>query len=361
MGILGGRDIERINESAIANIDRYINKSNDFSLDDLLGTKLVCKGYLGTKFTIKRRSDRYYQDIITEITLESTIAEEGLYFNLVKIPVGNYTIIVDDGYKKITVEVGANNYGQTYPVNYSYYDLIATFNSDGVLTVPEGVTYLFVTGCGGGGGGGGGAGWDNGTGGGCGGGGGGGAEYVSKKKINIGNATSIPITIGTGGAGGDAVNSGSVGKNGSNGNATLIGSFLTLQGGNCGIGGSTVGGAGGSGKTGGGTGGSGATESRGAGNNGTAGSGGGMYGYGGTGGGYMGRAGGGGGGCIGKGGNGGYGGTSTGGANDSSYGDNGGIGAGGGGGAGPNQNHYGGKAGGRGGNGQVLIYTGVNI
>lgn len=115
-------------------------------------------------------------------------------------------------------------------------------------TVPQGVTQILISGCGGGGGGGGSGGGSssNRSGGGCGG-GAGKAQLPTLRSVTPG--TTLSITVGAGGNGGSRGSSGSGnGGSGSNGGNTtvtnMIGGTLTLQGGSGG-GGSASSGAGG--------------------------------------------------------------------------------------------------------------------
>lgn len=126
---------------------------------------------------------------------------------------------------------------------------MVTFTTDGVFTVPAGVTKIWVTACGGGAGGSGSydsTTWDNvyrGP-------GGGGAAAIYKQVFDVSNISEITITVGKGGSGGvkssgsGSSNSTSTGKAGT---ATKIGSLITLAGGNApsNSNGGTAGGAGG--------------------------------------------------------------------------------------------------------------------
>jgi hypothetical protein len=102
---------------------------------------------------------------------------------------------------------------------------VEIFESSGTFTVPGGVDYVWITGCGGGGGGG----LD--TTAGDGGGGGGGAESANEYPIYLGASppATVSITIGAGGAG----RSGSTGI-GTDGAASTFGTYLTLDGGQAG-------------------------------------------------------------------------------------------------------------------------------
>lgn len=122
---------------------------------------------------------------------------------------------------------------------------IQRFTTNGSFTVPDGVTKIYISACGGGGGGGGSKNTISAN---AGGGGGGGAgQYVIREPYTVEPNAIIPITIGGAGAGGI------VGGNGQNGGNTIIGQLLTLSGGGGGFSGgpsvntSSYGGAGGDG------------------------------------------------------------------------------------------------------------------
>ena len=112
---------------------------------------------------------------------------------------------------------------------------IARFTASGVFTVPDGVGYVFVSGCAGGGAGGGGAGSSGqttGVGGG-GGGGGGAGQAAIKARINVTAGEEIAIGVGVGGIAGVGANSQGIssGTGGGDGGATTIGSHISLAGG----------------------------------------------------------------------------------------------------------------------------------
>lgn len=100
------------------------------------------------------------------------------------------------------------------------------YTASGSFTVPDGVTTLYVSGCGGGGGGGGSQTSINATVAGSGGGSSGG--FVIKAAITVTPGTVLPVTIGQGGLGGSAG-----GGAGNNGGATVLGStsLVNLVGG----------------------------------------------------------------------------------------------------------------------------------
>lgn len=108
---------------------------------------------------------------------------------------------------------------------------VQEFKASGTFVVPDGVHKILVTACGGGGGGGGRASASSGKYGS--GAGGGGASLIYKKEFNVTPGTSIPITIGLGGTGGEIT------KKGNNGGSTIIGNLVTLYGGYGGSSGTT--------------------------------------------------------------------------------------------------------------------------
>lgn len=223
-----------------------------------------------------------------------------------------------------------------------------TFVTSGTWKVPDGITKVTITACGGGGGGGGGL-VDGDS---SGGGGGGGGACIQKVSYNVTPGSEITIIIGAGGNGG---NGGASPTKGSDGGATVISGVVTLAGGKGGAVGVYGGAAGGeAGGTGGGNGGSGAYPQGSDGGSG-------LIGSGGNGGAMSKNPSGGGGGGGGSYGSGGDGGNSFGDASDRSSvnGHNGGYGAGGGGGARHGSTTKGAGAGGKGGNGIVIIEWGL--
>ena len=103
-----------------------------------------------------------------------------------------------------------------------------TFDSNGTFTVPDlgsATTVLHVVGCGGGGGGGGGADGSN-----FAGGSGGGGSHPREFTIEAAPGTNFAITIGTGGAGGIAIDD----TNGTDGSAGTASTFahISFPGGN---------------------------------------------------------------------------------------------------------------------------------
>ena len=108
----------------------------------------------------------------------------------------------------------------------------ATLTTSGSFTVPAGVTELCISAVAGGGGGGSGGGGDSSFFGG-GGGSGGAGESVVKRKFAVAPGTVINITIGSGGVG--SIASTATGSAPTAGGDTVIGSLITLHGGQPGI------------------------------------------------------------------------------------------------------------------------------
>ncbi|WP_339053852.1 phage tail protein [Arsenophonus endosymbiont of Crataerina pallida] len=105
----------------------------------------------------------------------------------------------------------------------------STFFNGGVFAVPEGITTVYVSGCGAGGGGGGGLGYLNGYT--SGGGGGGAGKAVIREAVKVTPGEQITITIGRGGKGGAGGASNNSGIKGENGGLTALGDLLMLPGG----------------------------------------------------------------------------------------------------------------------------------
>ena len=127
---------------------------------------------------------------------------------------------------------------------------IKRFDVSGKFTVPEGVTEVYLSGCGGGGGGAGGGCRTNTAEWGGGGGGGGAGKPVIKQVVAVTPGEVIDILIGSGGTGGKASANAS-GTYGGDGGLTKFGGYLTLPGGSSGVpgggGSANAGGAGGGG------------------------------------------------------------------------------------------------------------------
>lgn len=196
------------------------------SLDQLLGAKIVCRGYVGTQF-ILTRTDGYYPAKTFAIT-ENSKTNNGVPFENVPVPVGIYNLKVTYQGISTDVTVNASALGATYVPTYNLTVVLAEYTSPGTYTFtkPTGLLSdtVSITACGGG------AGGNNGTAasgygdGGNGGAGGGGASAIIKKTFSIANITSLSITVGKGGAAAQA------------GTATTIGSLVTLAGGAIGSG-----------------------------------------------------------------------------------------------------------------------------
>lgn len=296
------------------------------SLDQLLGAKIVCRGYVGTQF-ILTRTDGYYPAKTFAIT-ENSKTNNGVPFETVPVPVGIYNLKVTYQGISTDVTVNASALGATYVPTYNLTVVLAEYTSPGTYTFtkPTGLLsdMVSITACGGGAGGNNGGNSSGGEGG-SGGSGGGSGSSITKKLYSIANITSLRITVGTGGGAAQP------------GTATTIGSLVTLAGGA--VGGGYSGGSGGQatsgnkyyaqdGRNGGGTNGGKGGNPGDSGNN--------YWCSGGGGGGQGGDS-------VGSGGNGGNGGS---GGGSGSYGGHGRLGGGGGGGGGS-----GGRSSGTGGNG----------
>ncbi|WMI82038.1 glycine-rich domain-containing protein [Anaerotignum sp. MB30-C6] len=324
--------------------------------------KIVCKGLIGTKFTISH-NDKYLDPFVIEITVSNSVQVEGnIYAVITPVPIGNYNVVVELSGKTKNSTVNVSTVGEFFMIPYSFYTPIQNFTTNGTLTIPEGVSKIFITAIGGGGYGGRGAEKRDEILGGPGGGGGDKGELVIKKEYAVTPGSTHAITIGTGGY----IPSAKDGK------PTIMGTLLTLSGG---LGGTDA-----------------TSRTNGTGHGSAGNGGGGSYGdsgkaatdvNGGAGGAkgvkepvsgtqYNGGGGGGGGGggidfdgeqsSAAKGGDGGQGGKNTGGY--ASSGENGsgyGSGGGGGGGMGSSASSLLGGYGGSGKNGIVIIYTGINI
>lgn len=335
-------------------IDELKNDIGD--VYNAVGAKIVCRGTIGTKFTLTR-TDGYYPEMKTEITENSKKISDELYAEIITVPCGNYSVEIDFDGMIMNETVNAAEIGVHYTFSYSSYQILASFTSSGNFTVPDGVNKIFVDAAGGGGGGGGGYGGSSSS---AGGGGGGGSSEVIKRAVPVTEGQEISITIGTGGAGGLSRGYRESGKptNGGNGGSTLLGSLLTVPGGSGGRAASES--SGGSGGTsGGGRGGSAGSNGRNGSNNG------GLGGAGASAKGNFSSHGGGGGGAgtaKGKGGAGGdaYNSTSEIGSGMEDGASGVGAGSGGGGGAGDSNDNRGG-GGGAGKSGYLDIYKGVQV
>ena len=213
------------------------------SLDQLLGAKIVCRGYVGTQF-ILTRTDGYYPAKTFAIT-ENSKAKNGVPFEIVPVPVGIYNLKVTYEGISTDVTVNASALGATYVPAYNLTVVLAEYTSPGTYTFTKPSDLLsntvYITACGGGAGGKEGGPTDSGGGGGTGGAGGGAAASISKKEYSFENITSLNITVGAGGRGGYysnyKLNSAVAGG------STIIGNLITLAGGA--VGGGFSGGAGG--------------------------------------------------------------------------------------------------------------------
>lgn len=119
---------------------------------------------------------------------------------------------------------------------------IKEFTSNGTFTVPENVGIIYVTACGAGGGGGAGGGSPNNSGilYASGGGGGGAGQCIYNYPLAVTSGSQISITIGAGGKAGTPNSANGTGATaGSAGGSTVIGNFITLLGGQGGMGGTS--------------------------------------------------------------------------------------------------------------------------
>lgn len=184
-------------------------------LDKLLGAKIVCRGTIGTKFTLTR-TDGYYPEMTAEIAENAKELSNGLYAVIVPVPCGNYSIKIDVFGTIMTATVNASAIGQHYTFSYSSYQLLQTFTSNGTFTVPENITTLYISAIGGGGG-------------------GGSAVKKAIPLISVEERT-LNVTIGAGGIGAPATESISR-DNGTDGGATILTGIVncTLAGGGGGI------------------------------------------------------------------------------------------------------------------------------
>ncbi len=125
-------------------------------LNAILGItpKVVCKGYMGTVFTLSR-SDKYYKDIVTEITEDSISVGDDLYINVIPVPLGNWSIKIEVNGAEIYASVNVTEIGEVYTFSYSSYKTIAQFSSSGTyaVTIPDDVSEIYLDAAGAGGGG----------------------------------------------------------------------------------------------------------------------------------------------------------------------------------------------------------------
>lgn len=249
------KDWDEIRSKIVAPVIGAIGEADDNGATENLGTptaklnaiigitpKVVCKGYMGTVFTLSR-SDKYYKDIVTEITVDSVSVGDDLYINVIPVPLGNWNIKIDVNGMTIYASVNVTELGKVYTFSYSSYKTIAEFSSPGTYTVdiPDDVSEIYLDAAGAGGGGltsks------DYGR-------GGGGGAAVANKKYTVTPGSTIQVTVGKGGTGeyikqtsATEINTITEAKDGT---ATVVGNLVTLPGGKSGKNGGVAGGTGG--------------------------------------------------------------------------------------------------------------------
>ena len=223
-------------------------------LDVMLGAKIVCRGRLGTSFTINDQ-DGIYGPFTVSITEEDKYYNEAdrMRYKIIPVPLGTYSINIALDGVTTTATVSVATTGKHYFFAYTLKSVLQTFTANGTFTIPDvGQFDLYLTAAGGGGGGSGGH-TSNGSGGA--GGGGGACIYMQRVLKTVGDA--ISITLGAAGSGGARFAAGTAGG------STVVGDIITLAGGQGGAvaSGGTSGAAGGAAGSGGGKGGNGANGS----------------------------------------------------------------------------------------------------
>lgn len=237
MGFLSGMDIERIG--------KYINKSN-ISIDEFVGARIICRGFVGTKITLSGVSIKYAFGAPLEIyiTENSNQYEDSdkIKYEVAVIPMGSFSFRVEYQDYDLTTVMGLLA-PQTVVLSYNLDKLIFESDVAGVysLDVPENVTSLVVDAVAGGGGGSYAPAHISGTSG-DGGRGGSAGSNVQNSVRAITSPTTLSITIGAGGAGGTVIRASNQGTLAGIGGSTVIsggGLGITLSGGarNGGVGG----------------------------------------------------------------------------------------------------------------------------
>ena len=265
---MGFPEADYVVEETYNNIKNSLNStlSTEYlnPLDMLISAKFMCRGVVGTTFTITN-NDKLCKQIVVMITDSSVIidAQNNLRMEIIPVPLGSYSVKIELQDMTTTKNIDITEAGRPYYIAYTLSALLKRFTDNGTFTVPDiGNAHLLLTAAGAGGGGGSG-GWGrsdykehN-----AGGGGGGGGAAVSLQKINKNVGTKINITIGKGGTGGTYSTSGfwyNDGSDGGAGGSTIVEGVITLPGGNAGGGSTSNGGVGGApGGSGGGYGGNG--------------------------------------------------------------------------------------------------------
>lgn len=242
MGILGGSDIERIG--------KYINKSS-VTLDEFVGGKIICKGFVGTKITLSGLAIKYAFGAPLEIFITENSKQyedsDVLKYEVVRLPLGAFSYRVE--YQEYDVTYSASFLSpSTVVLAYNLEKVIFESDVAGTysLDIPEGVTQVIVDAVGGGGGGTYGDVRVSSSSGAGGRGGFAGANLRASAKA-ITSPASLSITIGAGGAAGFVNRSNNTGTLAGTGGSTVIsggGVGITLSGG-----GRNGGGIGGAGKS----------------------------------------------------------------------------------------------------------------
>lgn len=207
----------------IVGIKRFLNKNKELTLDEILATKIFCKGFIGTTFTVKDKNGVFedYSVTLNSGSKQLKGDEEGRVYEIVSVPSGEYVVEVKVGEElgdKIEVDLGSLSAGQTKVVEYVITKILQTFESSGEFNIPEGMDFLAISAIAGGGDGGiGGVSPYHSTIGGAGGGGGGRGESIVNRTFNVKGKTKLVITIN--------------GKSGKTGGTVVIDDLITLAGG----------------------------------------------------------------------------------------------------------------------------------
>ena len=205
---------------------KYLNSTIDephfLTLDKLLGAKILCKGYVGTVFTISRTNgDGLIEPFDVTLTDSSRVLDNGLSMEIIPVPIGAYTLNIDFYGMTSNVEVSLPATGNVAEPQYELSKVLGEFTESGAFTMPSGITnnqvVITATAAGAGGSKSVHAGYD--FSGATGGAGGGAGEHVINAEYTITPGTVVQITVGKGGSSDVA------------GGATVVGSLFTLAGG----------------------------------------------------------------------------------------------------------------------------------
>ncbi|GEM_PF-4425880 len=217
MGILGGSDIERIGD--------FINKSS-VSLDQFVGGKLICKGFVGTKITLSGVAIKYAFGAPLEIYITENSKQyensDVLKYEVAVLPMGAFSYRVE--YQDYDVSYNGSFLSpSTIVLAYNFEKVIFENGTPGVysLEVPSGVTTLVIDAVGGGGGGTYAPAHPSGTSG-DGGRGGRAGSFLQNSTRAVTSPATISITIGAGGAGGTVNRSSNQGTPPGTGGSTVI-------------------------------------------------------------------------------------------------------------------------------------------